>query len=133
MGNNRFKLSDMMPNAWFYKLKDMSKAKKWKHSHAMKNKVSSPTATSQSSKPRYSHYFSISESNRAGKFYSSPTSNKGLDIPFIESPKRSSRRRASRKSIYSLLLQFSPHLPQPTTAVVPRVLALSRIKYYHPV
>ncbi|KAL9673087.1 hypothetical protein QQ045_029340 [Rhodiola kirilowii] len=25
MGNHKFRLSDMMPNAWFYKLKDMSK------------------------------------------------------------------------------------------------------------
>ncbi|XP_015089578.1 transcription repressor OFP2-like [Solanum pennellii] len=33
MGNYRFRLSDMMPNAWFYKLKDMAKSSSRRHSH----------------------------------------------------------------------------------------------------
>lgn len=101
MGNNRFKLSDMIPNAWFYKLKDMSKSRKRNGSHAMKSKVSSPptTTTSQRSLPRYSHYFST-EPIRAGKLYNTPIHTKDLEMPFTDSPRRSSKRRARRKTIY---------------------------------
>ncbi|XP_020210028.1 transcription repressor OFP1 [Cajanus cajan] len=98
MGNNRFKLSDMIPNAWFYKLKDMSRSRKRNGSHVMKSKVSSPT-TSQRSQPRYSHYFST-EPIRAGKLYNTPIHTKDLDMPFNDSPRRSSKRRARRKTIY---------------------------------
>ena len=98
MGNNRFRLSDMMPNAWFYKLKDMSKSRKRNGPHVMKNKVASPT-TSQRSQPRYSHYFSI-EPNIAGKLYNSPIFyTKHSDNTFTDSP-RSSKRKAKRKTIY---------------------------------
>ncbi|XP_061367376.1 transcription repressor OFP4-like [Gastrolobium bilobum] len=98
MGNNKFKLSDMIPNAWFYKLKDMSRSRKRNGSHVMKSKVSSPT-TSQRSLSRYSHYFST-EPTRAGKLYNTPIHTKDLDIPFTDSPRRSSKRRARRKTIY---------------------------------
>ncbi|KAI4307553.1 hypothetical protein L6164_030727 [Bauhinia variegata] len=98
MGNNRFRLSDMMPNAWFYKLKDMSRARKRNGSHSMKNKVSSPTA-SQRSQPRYPNYFPT-ETSRAGKLYNSPIYIKDSDIPFLDSPRRSSKRRSRRKTIY---------------------------------
>ncbi|XP_027333643.1 transcription repressor OFP4-like [Abrus precatorius] len=98
MGNNRFKLSDMIPNAWFYKLKDMSRSRKRNGSNVMKSKVSSPT-TSQMSLPRYSHYFST-EPIRTGKLYNTPIHTKDLEIPFIDSPRRSSKRRARRKTIY---------------------------------
>ncbi|ESW14044.1 hypothetical protein PHAVU_008G248300 [Phaseolus vulgaris] len=97
MGNNRFKLSDMMPNAWFYKLKDMSRSRKRNGSHVMKSKVSSPT--SQRSLPRYSHYFS-SEPIRAGKLYNTPIHTRDLDMPFTDSPRRSAKRRTRRKTIY---------------------------------
>ncbi|WVY91057.1 hypothetical protein V8G54_036571 [Vigna mungo] len=98
MGNNRFKLSDMMPNAWFYKLKDMSRSRKRNGSHVMKSKVSSPTA-SQRSVPTYSHYCS-SEPIRAGKLYNTPIHTRDLDMPFTDSPRRSSKRRTRRKTIY---------------------------------
>ncbi|KAK7385622.1 hypothetical protein VNO78_31357 [Psophocarpus tetragonolobus] len=98
MGNNKFKLSDMIPNAWFYKLKDMSRSRKRNGSHVMKSKVSSPT-TSQRSLPRYSHYFST-EPIRAGKLYNTPIHTKDLDLPFTDSPRRSSKRRSKRKTIY---------------------------------
>ncbi|KAK7321422.1 hypothetical protein VNO77_32051 [Canavalia gladiata] len=98
MGNNRFKLSDMIPNAWFYKLKDMSRSRKRNGSHVMKSKVSSPT-TSQRSLPRYSHYFST-EPIRTGKLYNTPIHTKDLDMSFTDSPRRSSKRRARRKTIY---------------------------------
>ncbi|KAL2317376.1 hypothetical protein Fmac_031252 [Flemingia macrophylla] len=98
MGNNKFRLSDMIPNAWFYKLKDMSRSRKRNGSHVVKSKVSSPT-TSQRSQPMYSHYFST-EPIRAGKLYNTPIHTKDLDTPFTDSPRRSSKRRARRKTIY---------------------------------
>jgi len=87
----------MMPNAWFYKLKDMSRSRKRNGSHVMKSKVSSPT--SQRSLPRYSHYFS-SEPIIAGKLYNTPIHTRDLDMPFTDSPRRSSKRRTRRKTIY---------------------------------
>ncbi|CAL0334747.1 unnamed protein product [Lupinus luteus] len=102
MGNNKFKLSDMMPNAWFYKLRDMNRSKKQNGSshHVMKSKVASPS-TSQMSQPRYSHYFSI-EPNRVGKLCNSPIYTKYSNITFIDSPRRSSsKKRALRKTIHS--------------------------------
>ncbi|XP_047318223.1 transcription repressor OFP1-like [Impatiens glandulifera] len=39
MGNYKFRLSDMMPNVWFYKLRDMSKAKKSTHHHLVRKKL----------------------------------------------------------------------------------------------
>ena len=50
--------------------------------------------------PRYSHYFSI-EPNIAGKLYNSPIFyTKHSDNTFTDSPRRSSKRRAGRKTIY---------------------------------
>uniref|UniRef100_A0A803LCZ0 Transcription repressor n=1 Tax=Chenopodium quinoa TaxID=63459 RepID=A0A803LCZ0_CHEQI len=50
MGKYRFRLSDMMPNAWFYKLKDMGKGRSTKsNTHASKSiKQSSVTDTQTS-------------------------------------------------------------------------------------
>ncbi|KAL6568771.1 hypothetical protein OROHE_004455 [Orobanche hederae] len=42
MGNYKFRLSDMIPNAWFYKLKDMSKLNKNHHQHR-RHKTPNPT------------------------------------------------------------------------------------------
>ncbi|KAJ6369262.1 hypothetical protein OIU78_001594 [Salix suchowensis] len=42
MGNNRFRLSDMMPNAWFYKLRDMGEDEEPQRHHSFneeKNKL----------------------------------------------------------------------------------------------
>lgn len=109
MGNNKFKLSDMIPNAWFYKLRDMSRSRKRNGSHnVMKNKVASPT-TSQKSQPKYSHYFSI-EPKGVGKLYNSPIYTKHSNITFTDSPRRSSKRRARRKTIY---------MPSPTAISSP--------------
>ncbi|WVY92407.1 hypothetical protein V8G54_031495 [Vigna mungo] len=114
MGNNRFRLSDMMPNAWFYKLKDMSKSRKKNGPHVMKNKVTSPT-TSQRSQPRYSHCFSI-EPNITGKLYNSPIYTKHSDNIFIDSPRKSSKRRTKRKTIYK---------PSPTVVSSPVIESFS--------
>ncbi|QCD77892.1 transcription repressor OFP2-like [Vigna unguiculata] len=115
MGNNRFRLSDMMPNAWFYKLKDMSKSRKKNGTHVMKNKVTSPTTSQRSQQPRYSHCFSI-EPNIAGKLYNSPIYTKHSDNIFIDSPRRSSKRRTKRKTIYK---------PSPTVVSSPVIESFS--------
>lgn len=104
MGNNKFKFSDMIPNAWFYKLKDMSKSSRKRNgsSQYMKNKViTSPTSTSQRSQhSRYSsHYFS-NEPIRVGKLFNKPNHAKDLNFPFNDSPRMSSKRRVGRKTIY---------------------------------
>ncbi|KAK7387290.1 hypothetical protein VNO78_27977 [Psophocarpus tetragonolobus] len=114
MGNNRFRLSDMMPNSWFYKLKDMSKSRKRNGPHVMKNKVASPT-TSQRSQPRYSHYFST-EPNIAGKLYNSPIYTKHSDNTFTDSPRRLSKRRTKIKTIYK---------PSPTVVSSPVIESFS--------
>ncbi|KAI9095030.1 hypothetical protein K1719_026494 [Acacia pycnantha] len=98
MGNHRFKFSDMIPNAWFYKLKDMSRSRK-------KNKNTASSVTSQRSQPRCSNYFpSEMRSNRPGKLYNSPifSTTRASEIPFIDSPRRSSsiKRRARRRTVY---------------------------------
>ncbi|KAK7290362.1 hypothetical protein RIF29_04722 [Crotalaria pallida] len=100
MGNNRFKLSDMMPNAWFYKLRDMNRSRKQNGSshHVTKNKVISPT-TSQRSQPRNSHCFSI-EPHKVGKIYNSPIYTNHSHITFTDSPRKSSKKRGMRKTIY---------------------------------
>ncbi|XP_027336555.1 transcription repressor OFP1-like [Abrus precatorius] len=55
MGNYRFKLSDMIPNAWFYKLRDMGKVRKQTTTPSKKKMQSSSPSTSQSSKPKQPH------------------------------------------------------------------------------
>ncbi|KAL6508091.1 hypothetical protein OROGR_024286 [Orobanche gracilis] len=56
MGNYKFRLSDMIPNAWFYKLRDMSRLNQnHRHHHSHKNpnpttkKLHTPSSSSSSS------------------------------------------------------------------------------------
>lgn len=95
MGNHRFRLSDMMPNAWFYKLRDMSKSRTQKSSHPTKKNL-----PSQPQNPRKSFY---QESIRIEKLYnSSPKNPKFFDtqFPAHDPPRKSSKKRAKRKTIY---------------------------------
>lgn len=119
MGNYRFRLSDMIPNAWFYKLKDMSKprnqhklanpTKKKQTPSSLSSSASSSlspssvappnhpskiTDQSQLSDQRKSYYFS-----RDLTFHpNSPTKTRILEKQFpIEPPRKSSRRRRSTK------------------------------------
>lgn len=112
MGNHRFKLSDMIPNAWFYKLKDMSSRsrKHKKNPHAVKNKKSSSPAMSQTwMQPNCLHYFPTETTTcRAnnGKLFNSPIHRNVITDNFSsftdDSPRRSSssKRRFRRKTIY---------------------------------
>ncbi|KAG8371564.1 hypothetical protein BUALT_Bualt13G0101100 [Buddleja alternifolia] len=84
MGNYKFRLSAMMPNAWFYKLKDMSKSKN-------QNPINKKLSSQLPQNPRKS-------------FYNSPKNSKASDthFPHIDLPPRksSSKKRTKRKTIY---------------------------------
>jgi uncharacterized protein (TIGR01568 family) len=115
MGNNKFKLSDMIPNAWFYKLKEMGN----------RGGGTSTTKRMKQTKPYYQHYTSPSPpctphkqsrpltSNRASYYVSSrleveankllrAPSPKALDSQFtLWEPPRKPRRKPKRR-------QFKP-------------------------
>lgn len=60
MGNYKFRLSDMMPNAWFYKLKDMGKPR----NHKKKKKKHTTLPSSSSSTTTTALSFSTSSSSK---------------------------------------------------------------------
>ncbi|XP_057772544.1 transcription repressor OFP1-like [Salvia miltiorrhiza] len=96
MGNHRFKLSDMMPNAWFYKLRDMSKVRS--HNAAKKAMQSS----------RKSFYYA---SDSAAKLRLSPTNTKFYDSRFPHDPPKP--KRAKRKTVYMPSpVKIAPASPQ---------------------
>ncbi|KAI3680263.1 hypothetical protein L2E82_50488 [Cichorium intybus] len=99
MGNYRFRLSDMIPDAWFYKLRDMSKTKTTTTSTTHNKKPSSgsyctaaPPQNHHFSQPRNSFYYTP----RVSQFHNSPK------FPhFHDPPRKSSKRsRPNRKTIY---------------------------------
>lgn len=102
-GNHRFKLSDMVPNAWFYKLKDMSKAIKSKSRghHPRSNQKS--FQIEQNSMPlkeavlpsRASYYFESRE--EAEKPHVSPLHPRASDTLFPQESPRKSKKRCRRK------------------------------------
>lgn len=92
----------MMPNAWFYKLKDMGRRTRKHNSQSMKRKPPSATTTTSQetrlSEPRYTYYFT--DSTDADKFYNSSKHLKASETRFPDPPRRSSKRSANRKTIY---------------------------------
>ncbi|PIA58020.1 hypothetical protein AQUCO_00500149v1 [Aquilegia coerulea] len=111
MGNYKFKLSDMMPNAWFYKLKDMGKPRN-NHNHntsssssqslnqiKKKNLSSStpPTSQPQFINHRQSYYFTTEPLSKPDKLYNSPINPKSSDVHFLEPPRKSSKRKSTRR------------------------------------
>ncbi|KAL4291888.1 hypothetical protein GQ457_14G001850 [Hibiscus cannabinus] len=96
MGNYRFRFSDMMPNACFYKLKDMSKKKQ--------HQISSPSSMSQPSRtkqphhfyPRKSYYFTRKLVPTDG-FYVSRTTNSKSAGSHLPDPPRNYSQKPSRK------------------------------------
>ncbi|XP_016436395.2 transcription repressor OFP3-like [Nicotiana tabacum] len=89
MGNHKFRFSDMLPNSWFYKLRDMSKTKNHKTSTSKKKK---PLQNSPFSQPRSSFYYTT-ESIRGGNIYNSHDY-------FPDPPRKSSNKKTKRKTIY---------------------------------
>ncbi|KAI3447849.1 hypothetical protein Pfo_004514 [Paulownia fortunei] len=119
MGNYRFRLSDMIPNAWFYKLKDMTWAKNHHKTtrpmmkkHASSSLSSTTSSLSSSSVAAPIHQFKISKqpsypSDQRKSFYftrnltlhpNSPSKARISDKQFPAEPPRKSSRRRRRKS-----------------------------------
>ncbi|XP_009780345.1 transcription repressor OFP1-like [Nicotiana sylvestris] len=121
MGNYRFRLSDMMPNAWFYKLKDMSKISSNKskgHNHTTSisstssfsasnlqsdQKIKQPHITTY---PRKSYYISrnLSPTNNNHEIFSqNPSSNNPKlsdnNINFSKKRRSTTRRRINSPKI----------------------------------
>ncbi|KAF5744450.1 transcription repressor OFP4 [Tripterygium wilfordii] len=90
MGNHRFRFSDMIPNAWFYKLKDMGKTRK-------QSSATSTLQTSHVSQPRNSYHFSRARTDRICR---SPINTKALDANYPDPPRVSSRKKPKRRTIY---------------------------------
>ncbi|XP_050226609.1 transcription repressor OFP1-like [Mercurialis annua] len=103
MGNYRFRLSDMMPNAWFYKLKDIGKSKNPNPPPPKKKQpppVFPPSKTNQnhhhrrrchSSYPRKSYHFTRELTPNDQRLHNSPTHN------FHDPPRKSSKRRLPKR------------------------------------
>ncbi|XP_057486588.1 transcription repressor OFP1-like [Actinidia eriantha] len=83
MGNNRFRISEMIPNAWFYKLKDMSKTRNQNTNHPKKKKHP-PTSSSSSSS--LSSSTQSSSSSLLSSSSSSSTTNTSTSIPPQNNP-----------------------------------------------
>lgn len=116
MGNNRFRLSDMIPNAWFYKLKDMGRTRN--HSvttYPLKKKqptsaTATVTATAQPSKPKHPHHSCPRKSYYITRelippsdqrFRNPPTNPKSSYTSFPDPPRKSSKQRVKRGTIRS--------------------------------
>ncbi|KAH7654052.1 YkvR-like protein [Dioscorea alata] len=104
MGNHRFKLANMMPNAWFYKLKDMSMIKRSSQNKAPKpfpqptNYSTFQPLNNQSLTPsRASYYFSTKRRDLV-KLPSSPIHPKASDTHFPLDPPRKSKRKTKRRT-----------------------------------
>ncbi|KAK7390230.1 hypothetical protein VNO78_25529 [Psophocarpus tetragonolobus] len=107
MGNHRFRLSDMIPNAWFYKLRDMGSGRKKSTTSSRKKKQSSSPSTTQSSKPnqplphkyhqynnpRKSYYFTRDLTQNNIKLHTSPS-----NTPKVSPPRKSYKQRTKRKT-----------------------------------
>ncbi|XP_016462578.1 uncharacterized protein LOC107785724 [Nicotiana tabacum] len=93
MGNHKFRLSDILPNAWFYKIRDMGKSKPHKTSASKKKNPCSSMQKTQFSQPRSSFYYAT-ESIRVD--------NSAANLKTLNSdqPRRSSKRRSKRMTIY---------------------------------
>ncbi|XP_062081592.1 transcription repressor OFP1-like [Humulus lupulus] len=101
MGNNKFRLSDMIPNAWFYKLKDMSKTRKQNNTRSTKKKLTPVTSKTQQnpqlSHPRYAPTEPTTTTNNNRSF--SPSNSKPSRPHLPDPPRKSSKKIARRKAI----------------------------------
>ncbi|ERN05383.1 hypothetical protein AMTRI_Chr08g209130 [Amborella trichopoda] len=75
MGNSKFRLSDIMPNAWFYRLRDMGKTRRTSSLNPPKTRAQNPP----SSPPLHPHY------------NSSPLNCKSSDTHFPEPTKKTKK------------------------------------------
>ncbi|KAF3321840.1 Transcription repressor OFP3 [Carex littledalei] len=108
MGKYKFRLSDMVPNAWFYKLRDMGHNRRRNHNYSIRqglvggstSQLARKSFTSPSSSPKISF-----DANRASYYYSTAVleARKNLNSPVhltrrqdvdlaIDPPRKSKRR-----------------------------------------
>ncbi|KAJ8898865.1 hypothetical protein K2173_008174 [Erythroxylum novogranatense] len=95
MGNYKFKLSDIMPNAWFYKIKNMSNGRTRKQSGTNKKQHSA-----QPLKPKQPHQ----SCPRKSYYYTReliPTELRYEDPKAPDPPRNSSKRRIKQRSLRS--------------------------------
>ncbi|XP_074585909.1 transcription repressor OFP1-like [Curcuma longa] len=115
MGNYRFRLSSMMPNAWFYKLKDMSHIANRSKKHRGAAAAEPPPPPAKLLPGRASLYYSSRA--EAERFSFSPTKSKALADRFEELPRKS--KRGSRKKPPAarprLVASAAPELAPPET------------------
>ncbi|OIW00899.1 hypothetical protein TanjilG_19840 [Lupinus angustifolius] len=113
MGNYRFKLSDMIPNAWFYKLREMGRTRNQNTISSKKKKQSLLASTTQNSSkpkqphqcnPRKSYYFTRELEPTSNKINTSP-SNTPKFSP--DSPRKSFKQRTRKRTVTKT---YSPKL-----------------------
>ncbi|KAG0463676.1 hypothetical protein HPP92_019279 [Vanilla planifolia] len=123
MGNHRFKFSDMMPNACFYKLiKDMSKRSK------RQSRGTPPATTTENPfqkkkeallPSRASYYFSSRGGEEENMNLLSPLHPKTSDTLFPQEPPRRSKWRSQRKPISPKGFNPPPQLELPRITTKP--------------
>ncbi|KAG7965288.1 hypothetical protein I3843_09G215300 [Carya illinoinensis] len=110
MGNYRFKLSDMMPNVWFHKLRNMSRVRNHRNSPPSKKKKQQTSASAtQPSKPkqphqydpRKSYYFPRDQLNPSDEYHNSPTNPKSSENLFPDPPRKSSKQGVKKRTARS--------------------------------
>ncbi|CAL9769579.1 unnamed protein product [Musa acuminata subsp. burmannicoides] len=103
MGNHRFRLSDMMPSSWFYKLKDVGRSTRRQSIHNTM-KRSHPHTSSPPRElaqlPRRSSYY-VSTRERTEGFPRSPVNHKASDTHFPALSPRKTRANIQRKATES--------------------------------
>ncbi|KAL3326492.1 hypothetical protein AABB24_037251 [Solanum stoloniferum] len=129
MGNYKFRLSDMMPNAWFYKLKEIGKSSSSTRNSRSHSHTTSSTSTSSSNlqpdkkrQPhnlgcqRKSYYISrnLTSSSPPETFSQNPISSNSPkpdhDVHFTEPSRKSYKKRRSTNSRRPKLVNYSPKL-----------------------
>ncbi|XVF84187.1 hypothetical protein PTKIN_Ptkin17bG0005400 [Pterospermum kingtungense] len=100
MGNYRFRLSDMIPNAWFYKLKDMGRARNHRNNSTRKKPdlISPAPTTTKPSKLKPPHHFYPRKS-----YYITRELIPGdrEDAHFQDPPRKSSKQRSRKRNTRS--------------------------------
>ncbi|XP_073282713.1 transcription repressor OFP1-like [Primulina huaijiensis] len=97
MGNYRFRLSDLIPNSWFYKLKETNKTRKNQYKYPAPSSSPSPFAVTDPkthlSDHRKSYHFTRDLTLSSNSPVKPRISDKQCSL--VEPPRRSSRRRRS--------------------------------------
>ncbi|WOG96103.1 hypothetical protein DCAR_0415433 [Daucus carota subsp. sativus] len=120
MGNYKFKFSDMIPNAWFHKLKHISRPKNDSTMHKSKKmsltRTKSPAFSSTLSPPSGGAAAASPQPHHQRKSYHftrdlPPTPDNNSASQLLDQPRKSTRRRRSiKKNRPSIRLASSPRL-----------------------